>query len=251
MPYLRHSDVRAVLDTVRELAELDDPDQLVAKTLEHLLRLLPGEVVGYNRVDLGKRQAQVVLHPALPRFTAPTARLSETMDDHPMLRRWARPGADLRPCRMSDVVSEDAWRRTRTYAEVLGPMGTPRMLAIPLRFGPHGGEGYAVTRSGRDFCARDRDVAQALQPALVALHRRSRRRAAVGSSPPLPAAPPMTPRELDVLCLLSEGWSAQSISRRLGIRPATVRKHLEHVYAKLGTSDRLTAVNRARSLGLL
>jgi hypothetical protein len=37
----------------------------------------------------------------------------------------------------------------------------------------------------------------------------------------------------------------------MSARPATVRKHLQNLYAKLGTSDRLGAVIRGRDLGLL
>ena len=37
----------------------------------------------------------------------------------------------------------------------------------------------------------------------------------------------------------------------MSTRPATVRKHLQNLYAKLGTSDRLGAVIRGRDLGLL
>jgi hypothetical protein len=53
------------------------------------------------------------------------------------------------------------------------------------------------------------------------------------------------------LHLLAEGLTAAAIGRRLTIAPRTVTKHLEHVYAKLHTSDRLSAVLRAQRLGLL
>jgi DNA-binding NarL/FixJ family response regulator len=52
-------------------------------------------------------------------------------------------------------------------------------------------------------------------------------------------------------CLLSEGFTAQAISHRLRISPRTVRKHLQHIYAKSGAQDRLTAVNRAREAELI
>ena len=61
----------------------------------------------------------------------------------------------------------------------------------------------------------------------------------------------LTGRELTVLPLLAEGLTAAAIGRRLGISTRTVHKHLEHVYAKLGTADRLTTVLRARQMGLL
>lgn len=61
----------------------------------------------------------------------------------------------------------------------------------------------------------------------------------------------LTARERDVLVLLAGGMTAQQIASRLEISAATVRKHLEHAYAKLGVHDRLTATIRMRELDLL
>ena len=52
-------------------------------------------------------------------------------------------------------------------------------------------------------------------------------------------------------CGPTSTWARMLLGRRLGIRPATVRKHLEHIYAKFGAHDRVLVVNRARSMGLL
>ena len=61
----------------------------------------------------------------------------------------------------------------------------------------------------------------------------------------------LTAREVVVLQHLSAGLSAASIARVSGISPRTVRKHLQHVYAKLDTHDRLLAVDVARVSGLI
>ena len=61
----------------------------------------------------------------------------------------------------------------------------------------------------------------------------------------------LTGRELEVLGWLGDGLTATAIGRRLGISTRTVHKHLEHVYSKLGTEDRLTTVLRAQRSGLL
>lgn len=61
----------------------------------------------------------------------------------------------------------------------------------------------------------------------------------------------LTGRELAVLSLLAEGMTAVAIGRRLEIAARTVHKHLEHVYAKMGTADRLTTVLQAQRNGLL
>jgi DNA-binding NarL/FixJ family response regulator len=61
----------------------------------------------------------------------------------------------------------------------------------------------------------------------------------------------LTQRELTVLAVLAEGLTADAIARRLDISPRTVHRHLQHLYRKLGTTDRLATVLRAKALGLV
>lgn len=58
----------------------------------------------------------------------------------------------------------------------------------------------------------------------------------------------LTPREAAVLRLLADGLTAAAIARRLSVSERTIHKHLEHVYAKLSVSDRLSAVLLAQEL---
>ncbi|HEX2193744.1 MAG TPA: response regulator transcription factor [Candidatus Limnocylindria bacterium] len=62
---------------------------------------------------------------------------------------------------------------------------------------------------------------------------------------------PLTPRELEVLSLLSNGHSNPEIARRLFVAVGTVKVHVEHILGKLGASDRTDAAVRAVGLGLL
>ena len=61
----------------------------------------------------------------------------------------------------------------------------------------------------------------------------------------------LTDRQRQILALLSDGLTGQAIAHRLRLSPRTVGKHLERIYRRLGTSDRLTAVLRAQHCGLL
>lgn len=63
--------------------------------------------------------------------------------------------------------------------------------------------------------------------------------------------PQLTQRQGEVLVLLSGGLTVQAIAHRLYLSPRTVGKHLERIYRRLGTSDRLTTVMRAQQLGLI
>lgn len=62
---------------------------------------------------------------------------------------------------------------------------------------------------------------------------------------------PLSERELDVLRLLSEGLTNAAIAEELVVAQSTVKTHINHIYAKLGVSQRTQAVARARELHIL
>jgi NarL family two-component system response regulator LiaR len=55
----------------------------------------------------------------------------------------------------------------------------------------------------------------------------------------------LTAREVEVLQLLAFGHTNKDIAEQLFISPDTVKTHLEHIFDKLGTSDRTAAVAEA------
>ena len=61
----------------------------------------------------------------------------------------------------------------------------------------------------------------------------------------------LTAREVDVLRLLARGLSSKEIATRLVIAPKTARNHTEHIYAKIGTTNRAGASLFAVRHGLL
>jgi DNA-binding NarL/FixJ family response regulator len=61
---------------------------------------------------------------------------------------------------------------------------------------------------------------------------------------------PLTPRERDVLLMLTRGYSNQQIARRLFITESTVSVHVSRIIAKLGVSNRLQAATAAQRLNL-
>src|ERR1043166_6142668 len=52
----------------------------------------------------------------------------------------------------------------------------------------------------------------------------------------------LTPREKEVLAWVAEGKSNRDVGLILGIGAATVKKHLEHIFQKMGVETRTAAV---------
>ena len=94
----------------------------------------------------------------------------------------------------------------------------------------------AEVRAGR----MDGDVVEAVLG--TAGHRVARRREG-------PAG--LTAREVDVLRLVSRGMSSKEVAARLVISPKTARNHIEHIYGKIGASNRAGASLFAMQHGLI
>lgn len=61
---------------------------------------------------------------------------------------------------------------------------------------------------------------------------------------------PLTPREMEVLGRLASGETNRQIAKELHLSLSTVKRHLEHIFPKLGVSDRTQAAVKAVELGL-
>jgi DNA-binding CsgD family transcriptional regulator len=61
----------------------------------------------------------------------------------------------------------------------------------------------------------------------------------------------LTPRELEVLQLAARSCSAVVIAQKMRVSPATVKRHFEDSYARLGVGDRAAAVAVAMRRGLI
>lgn len=66
-----------------------------------------------------------------------------------------------------------------------------------------------------------------------------------------PLDEPLSEREIEVLRLIVAGLSNDEIASRLVIAHSTVKRHINHIYAKLEVKRRSQAIMRAQELGLM
>jgi DNA-binding NarL/FixJ family response regulator len=103
--------------------------------------------------------------------------------------------------------------------------------------------GETVRTGAEGGRAIDPEVEQAAVMALGQFARQAREGSEVQAT--------LTPREHEILVLVSQGLTMQQAGRRLGISPRTVETHVAKLYRKLGVRTRVQAVGRAVQLGLI
>lgn len=100
----------------------------------------------------------------------------------------------------------------------------------------------------QDFGERERLILRLVRPHLEAVYRAAgiRRRLASLTGSLDERADALTPREREVMRRVDQGLSNAEIARVLVVELSTVRKHLEHVYDKLGVRSRTAALAKLR-----
>ena len=69
--------------------------------------------------------------------------------------------------------------------------------------------------------------------------------------PESPSHTVLTQREMEILPLLADGLNNQEIAARLHIAPVTVKTHLQNIYKKLNSKNRIEALKKSREIGII
>ncbi len=206
-----------------------DDQRVVREGLEMLLRLLPGIEVAGSASD---------------------------GDEAVALAGQLRPDVVLMDLGMPHCDGVEATRRLRerhpgTHVLVLTTYADDRSVVAALRAGARG---FLTKDAGADQIEQAlRAVMRgeaAIDPAVQ--HHVVAAVAAAGAqeaaADPLPDG--LTPREAEVMSLIAAGLSNAEIADRLVITEATVKSHVNHLFAKTGVRDRAQAVAYAYRNGL-
>ncbi|MFI1561674.1 LuxR C-terminal-related transcriptional regulator [Streptomyces sp. NPDC020490] len=237
------------------------PERLWPLLTAALPGLCGGETLVYKLDDWSERAGTVGTSPGV---AAEFDRLGE--EDMGVLRagfpfaRHYESGPDRSPLTARRAAGR-AWSSSRTARLIGDVMDMDHVLAIPLPGTSDPITGCMVYRSGTDFTDDHLRIAGQMQPLLSAVEQQRQllehwqRSAgpggAAGSPREAAESCALTPRETTVLLLLADALTAAAIGRRLGISDRTVHKHVENIYRKLGTRDRISTVLRAQRLGLI
>lgn len=165
------------------------------------------------------------------------------------------PDAVLMDLRMPRCDGVEATRRIRkeypgTQVVVLTTFADDDSLFTALRAGARG----YLTKD-----ARGEEIVQAIEAVLSGeaglspkVQRRLLERVTAEAVTPVASEPPdgLTPREAEVLVLIAEGLSNVEIARTLHVSRATVKTHINNLFAKTGARDRAQAVRYAYGRGL-
>ncbi|MFJ9246705.1 response regulator transcription factor [Streptomyces sp. NPDC101776] len=235
-----------------------EPERLWPMVAAALPGLCGGEALIYKLGEWTDRAGSMGLSPSVE---AHFGRIDDIGDEgmavlrrgYPFADHYARAGAVRRPGTAHRMAGR-GWTHSRTAGTISRLMDADHVLAIPLPGTTTPVTGCLVYRAGADFTEDHVRAAEQLQPLLAGVEQQrqllERWRAATAPPEP-PTDSRLTPRQVTVLLLLADALTAAAIAHRLGISVRTVHKHVESLYRKLGTRDRVSTVLRAQEIGLL
>jgi DNA-binding CsgD family transcriptional regulator len=142
----------------------------------------------------------------------------------------------------SDFMSTREHHNSGMYIDHERLWGVEHEMMVVLPAGPGRTMRLLFSRgAGPDFTERDRVLLSLLRPHLhAAFVATERRRLGVA---------PLTTRQREILQYVAAGMGNRQIARRLGLSDATIRKHMENIFARLQVTSRTAAVKRADLTG--
>jgi DNA-binding CsgD family transcriptional regulator len=237
----RGLDLHALTSMIADANDDEPGPMLPWSLLDDLACLIPAEEVSICDLDLvnQERELQQDVLEDNPQYVAKGEPFPGALDifwqDYPGHWTGFRPSAAGQVRRWTDRYPGRMLLRNNLYLEFFRPMGRRHFLSVGLP-APVGHERNLMfwRHTGRDFSDRDKDLLALLRPHVTEVYAGAvRRRRGI-----------LTPREWEVLELAAQGYGNADIAAMLFLSVSTVRKHMEHIFDRVGVRTRGAAVAR-------
>ncbi len=239
------SDIGALLGAFDRCQAAAVDDIFYADVLTSLRTLIPCGEIDFQLMDVAEQRVKVlcVSDSGVERDEA-----VGMVDEWQTLfwqQFWGEHGC-AGPARTGDyasVLHHAETSRSRAYANsgmgtLIDEAGLKDEAVVPMT--PLGGTDRRIllwrTKDEPDFSERELAMLALIRPHLNELHHRRDRE--------LRGVPQLTARQWEVMRQVATGASNMQIARTLGLSDATVRKHLENVFLRLGARSRTEALAR-------
>ena len=226
------------LCAVTDPASLQGADGGMSAMLASLRQLIPCDQISYQAINPNAREYDGM-------DVDPT--VDDVVDDDFFWDTfWTSPvcsyphvAGDRRAVRRATDFHSTSELTRLQVGELLRLQGMRYSALIPLNWDGASGYRLELFRSdGPDFSDREVLLMSLLRPSLAEAERDRRARL---------ADPQLTPRQRELLGLVGEGLTNRQIARQLKLSEATVRRHLENIFVRLGVHSRTAALRRAQS----
>ena len=243
------TDVGALLEVFdRCQVPAEDQDVFYADVLTGLRALIPCEEITFQLMDVADQRVRLL---SVNDAGVERDECVGTGDEWSALfwqQFWGEHGCagPLRTGDHSTLVHHAETARGRAYSDTplgsfMDALGLTDEILVPMT--PLGGTDRRLLlwrlTGAPDFTAREKAMLALARPHLAELHTRRDRE--------IRGEPHLTPRQWEVLRQVATGASNTQIARTLGLSDATVRKHLENVFLRLGVQSRTEALARVHA----
>ncbi len=245
---------RRLWDFLGPLYACRDTAGLANWVIRELPRLVDADQVIFNYLDLSTQNGWFVARPELDDLAGSSRLFLRHMHEHPKIHHYLMTG-DLSAGAISDFMSARRYHQTALYNELYRDLGYEDHLGILLA--PPGKVviGIGLGRGSPSFTTRDHQILDLLRPHIARAWRNAKaytqlaRRCRQHSNGAWSVDEfGLTARECQILREVEQGKANHEIAHDLFISVATVKKHLEHAYAKLEVKSRSAALARLRGL---
>jgi DNA-binding CsgD family transcriptional regulator len=239
------SDVRALLAVFEPCRPAEADDIFYADVLVGLRELIPCDDITFQLMDVAEQRLRLLAVTDEGVLREDLVGMTDELTTLFWQEFWEEDGCagPVATGDYSTLLHHAELTRTRAYdnsplGSAFGALGVNDEVLVPMT--PLGGSDRRLLlfrgADSPDFSEREKAMLALVRPRLAELHTRRDRE--------LRGEPNLTPRQWEVLRQVATGASNTQIARALGLSEATVRKHLENVFMRLGVQSRTEAVAR-------